>query len=588
MTSGTSLYNISVEMGAYDYEVQFYEDDLLLDSAFLRSGGSFYKLFDEHTAFNGEIQITYPNGGNASSFTNLSNNAYLDGTTVVPAKLEVGNVQCDVNLTVSTIAFDHIVDFYDQNAMLLSTQYVADGGSAAYSAGANAYISAADTEVVNNDGLTGLTNSLSEGWGSVRIDNVDESKAVTLTINPYVTKVLWVQGDPAISSTIHYFGSAVSSDTITPIDGYVFGNEFSLATSNGGSGSASYALSQFTLNITAQGDFDVTLQLNPYDYRVQFINSVTGEVEKTVYADENGFDVANPGELPYFRYGLSAKTLLSGVTVTGATINEAADIDFNGTVQAIWERVEVTSFTEQNAVVTFTPAAFAHRVTINYTDPWNENIVETVYTSGDVFTKTVTDMKIVTVDSNEATVTAQDDTSFTLSIPEGTNPTVYVDFKHVGTRLTLSNFVNKTKNNATISIIDSIDSYYGIFTVTCSNACLIAYENPDGSYTKLTAHLVEGNTYQFECPANFSPDISITVAIKGDTNGDGKLDPRDVTRLQRALLETSHSKYLPFDDIFSVMIADINEDNKNDPRDVTRLQRALLESSHSKYLAFAW
>jgi hypothetical protein len=206
-----------------------------------------------------------------------------------------------------------------------------------------------------------------------------------------------------------------------------------------------------------------------------------------------------------------------------------------------------------------------------------------------VFIKTVTDMKIVTAESNDATVTAQDDTSFTLSIPADVNPTVYVDFRHVGTRLTLSNFVNKTKNNATIAIDDSYyGSYYGIFTVTCSSACMIAYENPDGSYTKLTAHLVEGNTYQFECPANFSTDISITVAIKGDVNGDGRIRVTDVTRLQRALLGTTNSNYLGFDDSFTALLADVDGNGRLRVTDVTRLQRALLEPTNSNYLAFEW
>jgi hypothetical protein len=53
-------------------------------------------------------------------------------------------------------------------------------------------------------------------------------------------------------------------------------------------------------------------------------------------------------------------------------------------------------------------------------------------------------------------------------------------------------------------------------------------------------------------------------------------------------LDPSNSKYLAFDNEIDRMIADTNEDGKFDVRDVTRLQRALLESSNSKYLAFAW
>ena len=54
------------------------------------------------------------------------------------------------------------------------------------------------------------------------------------------------------------------------------------------------------------------------------------------------------------------------------------------------------------------------------------------------------------------------------------------------------------------------------------------------------------------------------------------------------MLEPTNSNYLAFDNEIDMMIADTNEDGKLNVRDVTRLQRALLESGNSNYLAFAW
>lgn len=578
---GTDLYTVEATMKAYDWQVQYYNEDVLLNNEFLMNDedASAYE-FDEHTAFDGEISRVYPGGGSDGLAVDNSNNAYLDSEgNLVRAKLQVKNVKCNVNLTVTTTAFDHIVSFFNDSDHELSRQYVADGGSAAYSTVVGYYITAcSEPTAVNNDGLENLTNTIADGWGSVRIDNVTENKAVTITESPYVTKIQWVQkdGDNVVSSTVRYFAENASSDSMTPVDGYVFGNEFTVATSRGGEYSNVFELGKFDLTIKSQGDFEITLPLNEYAHRVKFVNSDTSEVVKTVYADASGNDLssqANP--IPYFQYSGSAKIMLKDVEVTSgtATITEPDTKSFDGVEQQIWRKVEVTNFGTKEVVVAFAPAPYKHILTVNYTDPWGTTN-ESVYMTVDTFTKTVENMEIIEAESSDATVSDVSAASFTVTAPEGIDPTVEVTCRITGVENLTSANITKVgaKNPATFEIIDST---YGIFEVTCDKACTIVIDNGDDTYEKIASAPVEGkaNTYSFQLTREqaLKENLAIRIAIKGDVDLNGQLNGNDAIRINRyvAGMTTNNAKI----SALGLVLADVDGNKKINGNDAIRINR---------------
>ncbi len=65
------------------------------------------------------------------------------------------------------------------------------------------------------------------------------------------------------------------------------------------------------------------------------------------------------------------------------------------------------------------------------------------------------------------------------------------------------------------------------FTVACNEACVVAYTTDGGkTYTKLSATLVEGNTYQFIAP-EVTGDYQIAVIRRGDADENGAVDTND-------------------------------------------------------------
>ncbi len=75
------------------------------------------------------------------------------------------------------------------------------------------------------------------------------------------------------------------------------------------------------------------------------------------------------------------------------------------------------------------------------------------------------------------------------------------------------------------------------FTVTCDNACVIAYSTDGGvTYQKLTATATaEANTYEFVAPDTNGVAYTIGVALKGDANGDGNIRANDVALIRRLI-----------------------------------------------------
>lgn len=97
-------------------------------------------------------------------------------------------------------------------------------------------------------------------------------------------------------------------------------------------------------------------------------------------------------------------------------------------------------------------------------------------------------------------------------------------------KLQESQFTNKAP--ATIQIGSGLD-----FTVTCAQACLVAYTTDGGqTYRRLVATATgTENTYTFELPED-AANAEIAVVLKGDTNMDGRFSSADVAYTKAAVL----------------------------------------------------
>lgn len=67
------------------------------------------------------------------------------------------------------------------------------------------------------------------------------------------------------------------------------------------------------------------------------------------------------------------------------------------------------------------------------------------------------------------------------------------------------------------------------FTVASEKACVVIVKNADGTYSKLTAAAVAGesNVYSFTTGESFDADCEIMISIKGDVDGDGNISQAD-------------------------------------------------------------
>lgn len=594
-TAGTPLVTVEADMAAYDYLIQFYNEDVLLKNEFVLEGGEASYTFDAHTAFEGEISASQ------GSYVNESSNAYLtvDGD-LVPAVLAVSNVHSDVNLTVTVKAFDYIVTFFNQNADQLDMQYVVDGGNVVYEVAVGSYITAcSDATAVDNDNFTAYTNSISDGWGSVKIDDIHENKAVTLTISAYVTKVVWIQteNNVPIQTTAKYYTESVTNDSITPIVGHVFLSEgYSLGTSNGAAGTISWSLGETAISITSQGDFEITLPLGEYSSRVQFVNSVTNEVEKIVFVNSEGYDMSSSRDvIPYFQYSASAKKMLENVVLVSgtATLTEASSMNFDGDLTSAWRMVEVTDITTDEVVISFTPLAYSRILAVSYTDPWGtEN--ETIYTSSDSYTGTVTGYKVTDVECEDAasatfttstwTVTGIPDATDTMGLP--TSVPVYISWMSTEERLKMSNFaINLTNNKAAIDITESA---YGVFTVTCTQACVVVINNGDGTYSRVNAIPTDNaNTYEFRLVNNFSPDIVLEVYFCGDLDTNGAVNNQDLGILKLGILRNTNPNYVEMSNLQKVL-GNIDKTGNCNNSDLGLLKLGILRSTNPNYQALPW
>lgn len=125
-----------------------------------------------------------------------------------------------------------------------------------------------------------------------------------------------------------------------------------------------------------------------------------------------------------------------------------------------------------------------------------------------------------------------------------------------------------TTTPATVTGIVNGGKYDGetTFTVACDKACVVMYTTDGETYTRLTCTTAEDGTHSFTL--NVTADTTVVVAIKGDVNGDGKVNGTDAMRISRAAAGYGDA----FDAITNI-IADVNNDEKANGTDGMRIRR---------------
>ncbi len=106
-------------------------------------------------------------------------------------------------------------------------------------------------------------------------------------------------------------------------------------------------------------------------------------------------------------------------------------------------------------------------------------------------------------------------------------------------------------------------------TVTYSLPCAVAYTTDGVTYTRIKATSGSDGSYVYDL-ADIPADAKISVVVKGDANGDGKISAADVTRLNAIAL----GRIEPTGD--RSFASDVNEDGKISAADVTRLNAVAL------------
>lgn len=106
-------------------------------------------------------------------------------------------------------------------------------------------------------------------------------------------------------------------------------------------------------------------------------------------------------------------------------------------------------------------------------------------------------------------------------------------------------------------------------TVTYSMPCAVAYTTDGVTYTRIKATSGSDGSYVYDL-ADIPADAKISVVVKGDVNGDGKISAADVTRLNAIAL----GRIEPTGD--RSFASDVNEDGKISAADVTRLNAVAL------------
>ncbi len=130
---------------------------------------------------------------------------------------------------------------------------------------------------------------------------------------------------------------------------------------------------------------------------------------------------------------------------------------------------------------------------------------------------------------------------------------------------------NTTKNKASVDGIVNGDLYSGDkgFTVTCVDACVVAYSTDGGAtYTKLAASGT-GETRSFIVPVN--SDTIVFIALKGDATLDGRVNATDATQVKRYAVQLR--TFGPE----NLLAADVTGEGRVNATDATQIKRFAVQ-----------
>ena len=111
-------------------------------------------------------------------------------------------------------------------------------------------------------------------------------------------------------------------------------------------------------------------------------------------------------------------------------------------------------------------------------------------------------------------------------------------------------------------------------TVTCDRACVAAYKDADGNYVRLTPTANADGSYSYTLPEGVS---EVTVAVRGDLDGDGKLTAKEARRVMTAVTRTDGL------DALQMLCADLNGDGKISAMEARQILSAVTNSAAVKW-----
>ena len=131
-----------------------------------------------------------------------------------------------------------------------------------------------------------------------------------------------------------------------------------------------------------------------------------------------------------------------------------------------------------------------------------------------------------------------------------------------------------------VTVTEPIDGWVegrNTFTVSGSNACIVAVKDANGTYSRVVATAEETDGVYSFTVEDITADTELVVAVAGDVNGDGQVNASDVTMARAASLGN-----VTLDNL-SAMLVDANGDGNINAADATLLRAVSLGS-----YKFAW
>lgn len=406
--------------------------------------------------------------------------SYMDTTNDSQAAITENCV-----VTVDPVAYDHIVTFVDQSGNQPAKQYVAQDGTATYTA-AEKYVvtraeitSGSDTGTVTNNGTT------------VTVSDLTGNPKITLTTAKYDSCVTWsitkdgtqyTANQFIVSSGSTYETVALLGDNVSALAGIAIDSSNAILTAGGKlvvangatyttASSTAETVSQTatTVAVPAYASGTVKLELRGYDYTVTFVN---GEAEEMQYVRNDKNVLSNYNVY----YKALTQTVITGYT--GVTAAEAkGDSQNSSDVADGWTAINLSRITD-NMTVTLTTASYDYKLqwTIKYPDGTPEQTLQPRYVlTGTEASYAAPDGylidKVVLADGTSAI--SEDEGTVTISGVKAASVTATVTLKSAVTHL-----ITYTVNGSTATVADPTE---GAWTYT-----------PDSGY-EITGAVVTGD-----------------------------------------------------------------------------------------------